>query len=74
MSFFMKKNFELFLDKSQLPNDVEALQDMIIMMAKSFLEHLEYMDSELCVLRRFQFGQRSERLKKKRLELLTTTV
>lgn len=71
--FFMKKQFELLLDKSQLPKDVEGLQDMVVITAKSFLEHLDYLESELAVLRRFQFGQRSERLKKKRLKSQTTT-
>lgn len=69
----MKKQFELLLNKSQLPKDVEGLQDMVVRMAKSFLEHLDYLESELAVLRRFQFGQRSERLKKKRLKSRTTT-
>ena len=71
--FFMKKQFELLLNKSQLPKDVEGLQDMVVRTAKSFLEHLDYLESELAVLRRFQFGQRSERLKKKRLKSRTTT-
>lgn len=60
----MKKQFELLLNKSHLPKDVEGLQDMVVTTAKSFLEHLDYLESELAVLRRFQFGQRSERLKK----------
>ena len=64
--FFMKKQFELLLDKSKLPKDVDGLQDMVVITAKTFLEHLDYLESELAILRRFQFGQRSERLKKKR--------
>lgn len=83
----MKEKFELFLDKSQLPEDVESLQDMIVMMSKMYLEtlddfskqmqinseNIEYLNAELAVLRRFQYGQRSERLKKKQLRLLTKT-
>ena len=64
--FFMKKQFELLLDKSKLTKDVDGLQDMVVITAKTFLEHLDYLESELAILRRFQFGQRSERLKKKR--------
>lgn len=84
----MEEKFKKFLDRSQFPDDVEALKDMIVTIANLYLETFEdyskqiqvsaenneYLQSEIAVLKRFQFGQRSERLKKKRLQLLTTTV
>ena len=84
----MEEKLKNFLDYSQLPDDVEALKQMIVTIANLCLETFEdfskqiqvsgenneYLKSEIAVLKRFQFGQRSERLKKKRLQLLTTTV
>ncbi len=84
----MEEKLKNFLDHSQLPDDVEALKHMIVTIANLCLETFEdcskriqvsaenneYLKSEIAVLKRFQFGQRSERLKKKRLRLLTTTV
>ena len=84
----MEENFKKFLDRSQLPDDAEALKDIIVTIANLCLETFEnyskqiqvsaenheYLQSEIAVLKRFQFGQRSERLKKKRLQLLTTTM
>jgi hypothetical protein len=84
----MEEKFKKFLDRSQLPDDMEALKDMIVTIANLCLETFEdyskqiqvsaenneYLQSQIAVLKRFQFGQRSERLKKKRLQLLTTTV
>jgi len=86
--YVMEEKLKNFLDHSQLPDDVEALKDMIVTIANLCLgtymeyskqiqvsaENNEYLKSEIAVLKRFQFGQRSERLKKKRLRLLTTTV
>lgn len=90
----MEENLKKFLDKSQFPDDVEVLKDMIVTIARMGLEtfldfskqiqaasekiqvsseNIEYLKSELAILRRFQFGQRSEQLKKKQLRLLTTT-
>ena len=90
----MEENLKKFLDKSQLPDDVEVLKDMIVTISQMYLkthadwlkqmqvasekaqvtsENIEYLKSELAVLKRFQFGQRSERLKKKQLRLLTAT-
>lgn len=74
----MEENLKKFLDKSQFPDDTEVLKDMIITVAQMGLEtfsdfskqiqvsseNIEYLKSELAVLKRFQFGQRSERLKK----------
>lgn len=83
----MEENLKKLLDRSQFPDDVEVLKGMIVTTAQMCLETFadfskqiqvasennEYLKSELAVLKRFQFGQRSERLKKKRLGLLTTT-
>lgn len=63
-SFRMEENLKKFLDRSQLLDDVEALKDMVVFVAQTCSENFEYLNSELAVLRRFQFGQRSERLKK----------
>jgi hypothetical protein len=83
----MEETLKKFLDKSQFPDDVEVLKDLIVTLAQMSLETLEefskqmqiasenteYLKSELAILRRFQFGQRSERLKKKQVKFLTTT-
>ena len=76
----MEESLKKFLDKSQFPDDTEVLKEMIVTTAKMGLEQIritsennEYLKSELAILKRFQFGQRSERLKKKQLKLLTTT-
>jgi hypothetical protein len=82
----MEEELKKFLDKSQFPDDAEVLKDLIVIIAKMSLEilsdsskqlqiaseNIEYLKSELAILKRFQFGQRSERLKKKQLRLLTT--
>lgn len=70
------EKFDKILDRSHLPNDVELLKDLL-MSALQELEQLkkkievlcetiEYQNGQLAVLKRFQYGQRSERLKKKR--------
>jgi len=85
----MEENFEVFTDRSKLPNDPEHLKDLLISIVEAlseqvrvlseqtqelcqsnqvYCETIEYLKSELSVLRRFQYGQRSERLKKKRLK------
>lgn len=64
----LQESLDKFLNRSQLPNDVEALKDIVVSMASSFSEQLEYLNGQLCILKRFQYGQRSERLKKKRLK------
>lgn len=83
----MEEKLKKFLDKSQLPDDTEVLKEMVVTIAQMSLEafscfskqiqvsseNIEYLKSEVAVLKRFQFGQRSERLKKKQLKLLTTT-
>lgn len=72
------EKFDKFLDRSQLPNDIELLKDLL-MSALQELEQLkkkievlcetvDYQNGQLAVLRRFQYGQRSERLKKKRFK------
>lgn len=76
--FFLLEKFDNFLDRSQFPNDVDHLKDLL-MCALQELEELkkkieilsetiEYQNGQLSVLRRFQYGQRSERLKKKRFK------
>ena len=83
----MEETFKKLLDKSQFPDDTEVLKEMIVTVAQMGLEtisgfskqiqvsseNIEYLKSELAILKRFQFGERSERLKKKQLKLLTTT-
>jgi hypothetical protein len=78
----LEENLDKILDRSRLPDDVEVLKDLFMAttqdlskkiedFSQKFLilgETIEYLKSELCVLRRFQYGQRSERLKKKRLK------
>lgn len=73
----MEKSFEKFLDRSHIPDDVEVLKDLVQSCctiiqdyAERFLileETIDHLQSQLSVLRRFQYGQRSERLKKKQL-------
>jgi hypothetical protein len=60
----LEESFDKTLDRSHLPDDVEVLKDII----QGFCQTIEYLKSELSILRRFQYGQRSERLKKKRLQ------
>ncbi len=72
------KELDKFLDRSQLPNDVGLLKDLLISALQELgplkkkvevlSETIEYQNSQLSVLRRFQYGQRSERLKKKRFK------
>lgn len=57
----MKKDLAKFLDRSQLPNDVEGLKDIIVLLAQK----MDALYGELLLLKRFQYGQRSEKLKKK---------
>ena len=71
----LEENLDKILDRSRLPDDVEALKDLFMAttqdLSKKLLilgETIEHLKSELCILRRFQYGQRSERLKKKRLQ------
>ena len=78
----MEENVDKILDRSRLPDDVEALKDLFMATTQDLskkiedfskkslilVETIEYLKSELCILRRFQYGQRSERLKKKRLK------
>jgi hypothetical protein len=71
----LEENLDKILDRSRLPDDVEMLKDLFMATTQDlskkievFCETIEYLKSELCVLRRFQYGQRSERLKKKQLK------
>lgn len=71
-------NFDKFLDRSHLPDDIEELKDLFVSTTQAFsqeiqdlsqkvvvfCEKIEELQSALSVLRRFQYGQRSERLKK----------
>jgi hypothetical protein len=68
-NFFLEESFNKFLDRSHIPDDVEVLKDLVQSCCKKFMvleETIEYLQSQLSVLKRFQYGQRSERLKKKR--------
>ena len=65
----MEKLPEHFLDRADLPDNVEALKDLVQDFAQkinNFYETVEYLQAQLSIMRRFQYGQRSERLKKKR--------
>lgn len=53
-------SIKLPLQRDELPDDIAALKDGIM----NFAETIDYLKSELTVLRRFQYGQRSERKKK----------
>ena len=73
----MEEQLKKFLDKSQLSDDVEVLKDLIVLIAQMSLEilsdsskqlqvaseNMEYLKSELAVLKRFQFGQRLDSTK-----------
>lgn len=66
--FSLEESFNKFLDRSHIPDDVETLKDLVHNCCKKFVvleETIEYLQSQLSVLKRFQYGQRSERLKKK---------
>lgn len=73
----MEESFEKFLDRSRIPDDVEALKDLVQVCCQAIQDYtnkflvleetIEHLQSQLSVLRRFQYGQRSERLKKKQL-------
>ena len=78
-SFLMDENLKKFLNRDLLPNDPESLKDLIISIVQMgldqihdfskqnqvLLENTEYLKSEISILKTFQYGQRSERLKKK---------
>ena len=71
----LEESFNKFLDRSHIPDDVETLKDLIQNCCKTIQDYsekflileetIEYLQSQLSVLKRFQYGQRSERLKKK---------
>ena len=70
--FSLETSFDKILDRSQLPDDVEILKDLLISTTQEFVskidalsETLDYLNGQLSIFRRFQYGQRSERLKKK---------
>ena len=56
----IKPPLQLPLKRDELPDDVATLKDGIM----SFAETIDYLKSELTILRRFQYGQSSERKKK----------
>ena len=56
--------FPYLLERHQLPNESEALKDLILQMAQSYQETLTYLQSEILLLKRFRYGQSSERKKK----------
>lgn len=68
----METDFDKIMDRSQLPDDVEILKDLLVSTTQEFLdkinvlsETIDHLNGQLSILRRFQYGQRSERLKKK---------
>lgn len=82
----METSFDKVLDRSQLPDDVEILKDLLVSTTQEFKdilalttqeflskidalsETIDYLNGQLSILRRFQYGQRCERLKKKRFK------
>ena len=62
----MEKPQDQLLDRDHLPDNVDILKDMFIEKVHTLSETIEYLQSQLSIMRRFQYGQRSERLKKKR--------
>jgi len=62
----LEKPQDQLLDRDHLPDNVDILKDMFIEKVHTLSETIEYLQSQLSIMRRFQYGQRSERLKKKR--------
>jgi hypothetical protein len=70
--FSLETSFDKILDRSQLPDNVDALKDLLISTTQessdkinALFETVDYLNGQLSIFRRFQYGQRSERLKKK---------
>jgi hypothetical protein len=68
----LETGFDKVMDRSQLPDDVEILKDLLVSTTQEFLdkinvlsETIDHLSGQISILRRFQYGQRSERLKKK---------
>jgi hypothetical protein len=68
----LETGFNQILDRSQLPDDAEILKDLLVSTTQGLLdkinvlsETIDHLNGQLSILRRFQYGQRSERLKKK---------
>ena len=58
------RNTKFPLERHQLPNESEALKDLILQMAQSYQETFTYLQSDNLLLKRFRYGQSSERKKK----------
>lgn len=59
-------SIKLPLQRDELP-DGEELKDLVLSISQQatcLLENIDYLKSELMILRRFQYGQSSERKKK----------
>jgi len=63
----LTESFDKILGRYDLPADVvEELRNLFSAEMDNLTETIEYLQSQLTIMRRFQYGQRSERLKKKR--------
>ena len=70
--FPLETSFDKILDRSQLPDDVDMLKELLISTTQELAgkidalsETIDYLNGQLSIFRRFQYGQRSERVKKK---------
>lgn len=68
---FLTESFDCLLERSELPDDIEELKNLFISATQGLTEKIEhltetidYLQSQLSIMRRFQYGQRSERLKR----------
>jgi len=68
----LETSFNKILNRSQLPDDIDMLKELLISTTQEFSdkinalsETIDYLNGQLSIFRRFQYGQRSERLKKK---------
>jgi len=57
-------SIKLPLQRDELPDGTEELKDLVLSTTTCLLENIDYLKSELTILRRFQYGQSSERKKK----------
>ena len=60
----MGHKFPFSLERHDLPNDSEQLKDLIITVSSQYQESLDYLQSELALIKRFRYGSSSERKKK----------
>lgn len=64
---------KLPLELHELPDDVTELKGLFLSTTTCFLETIDYLKSEIAMLKRFQYGQSSERKKKVKSQLTEIT-